>query len=229
MKCSSCGSGAEKEWRFCPKCGSPARRSFFDLGSIFSKMRKDMQEMSREIDRGFERDIEAVDISPFFRKPAKARGSGFTIRIVSGTGRKPRVEVKTFGNVDREKIQTQLESQLGYKPKIERPAVERPVPAGMERPEPRKELPAPRKELPAPRRTEEPATEVKRMDSRVVVDMVLPGVESEGDIEISELESSVEVRAAAGDKAYFKILTKPEEFSLAEKRFGKGRLHLEFA
>jgi hypothetical protein len=39
----------------------------------------------------------------------------------------------------------------------------------------------------------------------------------------------VEVRARAGDKAYFKIITKPEQFSVTSRKFGSGKLHLEFS
>ena len=59
--------------------------------------------------------------------------------------------------------------------------------------------------------------------------MNIPDVKSEDDIVINELENSVEVRAMAGETAYFKILTKPAQFRLTKKEFKKGKLHLEFA
>lgn len=213
MKCEHCNADLEKGWRYCPKCGSSPRRSIFNFRDIFTRMRKEMESLSEEIDQDFDKDIEALDISPFFKKILKPHSSGFTIKIVSGTGMEPNVEVKTFGDVDREKIQKQIEQQLGYRPREKKP-----IPVGGEVKPPRK----------PPKVTEEPPTEVKRLDSRVVVDMDIPGVKSEEDIEITELESSVEVKALAGNKAYFKILTKPEQFSLVEKKFEKGKLHLEF-
>jgi HSP20 family molecular chaperone IbpA len=201
----------EKGWKFCPACGS--RPGFFNFGSIFQRMKKEMEEMAKEMDKSFEKDMEAFDISPFFRQSMKPHKSGFTIRIVSGTGMEPKVEVRTFGDIDREKITKQIGEHLGYK------TSKKPVPAPG----------AGRKRIPTPKITEEPATQVRRLDSKVVVEMELPGVRREEDIEIRELESSVEVKAIAGDKGFFKILTKPEEFSLVEKRFSRGRLHLEFA
>jgi len=220
MRCDSCGSEIERSWKFCPRCGSQAGGFFsFNFGDIFSRMRKEMEGMTRDAER-MERDIEAFDLSPFFRKPLKPMGSGFSIKIVSGTGIEPRVEVKTFGVVDQEKIQKQVE-QMGYKSRLKEKVPAGGVREGKERQE--------KSIFPAPKITEEPVTEVKRIDSRVVVEMALPGVNSEEDIDITELESSVEVKAIAGDKAYFKILTKPEEFNLVQKRFEKGKLYLEFA
>lgn len=173
-----------------------------------------MRDMTRNMDRAFESDIEAVDISPYFKKP-KTKSSGFTIKIISGTGQKPKVDVQTFGDVDKEAVQKQLQ-QLGYQQK---------VPVAQEQ---KKEQPT-QKPLPPTNTTEEPATEVKRVDSRVAVMMELPGVKDEQDIQIQDGEESVEVRAVAGDKGYFKILTKPEDSSLVEKRFENGKLHLVFA
>jgi hypothetical protein len=50
-------------------------------------------------------------LSPFFRQ-VKQKGAGFTIKIVSGTGVKPKVEVRTFGNVDQEKIQKLTDASI---------------------------------------------------------------------------------------------------------------------
>ena len=202
----------ESSWKFCPSCGDRPSRAF-NFSGILQRMRKEMEGMTREMDQAFEKDIEAFDISPYFRKSDRPKGSGFSVRIISGTGMEPKVNITTFGDVDREKIREQVEKQLGYRQR------EKPVGA------PARQKPASR--LPVPKATEEPKTEVKKLDSRVVVDMELPGIK-ERDIEVNELEASVEVKAMAGDKAFFKILTKPEEFSIVEKKFEKGRLHLEF-
>jgi HSP20 family molecular chaperone IbpA len=218
MKCKKCEKDMEKGWRYCPHCGHKPEGlfgGFLSISDIFSRMRKEMDQMAKDVDEDFEKDIEAFDISPWFneiqniQKPVK---KGFTIRIVSGTGKEPEVDIKTFGDVEKAGLEKQL-TEMGIRPEHrthEKPREEKP-------------------RLPAPKITEEPVTDVKRLDSRVVVDMEIPGVRGEEDIEINELEASVEVKAIAGDKAYFKILTKPEQFSLVKKDFSKGRLHLEFS
>lgn len=214
MKCETCGTEGEKGWKYCPRCGSRQSR-LFNVGDIFTRMRKQMTEITKEMDHVFERDIEAVDLSPFFKK--LPQGSGFTIKIISGTGMKPHVHVKTFGNVSRERVEEQLEAQLGMKPTphhhhkhVQAQTIETST-------------------LPTPKTTEEPSARISSLGNKVIVDIDLPGVKKEKDIEVLERESSVEVKAIAGDKGFFKILTKPPEFTLKEKTFKKGSLHLEFA
>ena len=75
--------------------------------------------------------------------------------------------------------------------------------------------------------TEEPKTCVRRLGDNIVVEVKLPDVKDEGDIEVKSLENSIEVKAMAGDKAYFKILTKPPQTGILRKSFKKGILYLE--
>lgn len=161
--------------------------------------------MSRT-DEDFARDIEAVDLTPFFKKK---HGSGFTVKIVSGSGMEPKVEVNTFGDVNKNELEKQVEKQLGVQHK--------------EPQQPKRRL------FSRTKTTEEPRAEVRNLGDRVVVELEVPGVKDEKDIDIVEHEASVEVRAVAGKKAYFKILTKPEESSLQKKHLEKDKLVLEFA
>ena len=204
----------EKDWAFCPRCGSRISGDFFE--GIFSRMRKEIAEMNKL----FEKDIEAFDLSPWFRDMEKKRmvlnpkGSGFTIRIVQSGGREPKVSVSTFGDADKDKLNREIEGTFKREP----------VPVGI-KPE-RQEA---RRPLREPKLTEEPRTSVKRSLSGVEVLMELPGVASEKDIEICELENSLEVKAFAGGKAYFKIITKPPRFRLARKSFQNGILRMVFS
>jgi len=215
MNCSRCGSKIEKDWGFCPRCGSRTSGDFFE--GIFSRMRKEIAEMNRL----FEKDIEAFDLSPWFRDMQKSRiffhpkSSGFSIKIVQSGGKKPEISVRTFGDMDREKVKREIEGMGELR--------REPVPVGI-KPE-RQEA---RRPLREPTSTEEPKTSIKRSLSGVTVEMELPGVKSEEDIEICELENSLEVKAFAGGKAYFKIITKPPKFRLAKKSFQKGTLRMEF-
>ncbi len=59
--------------------------------------------------------------------------------------------------------------------------------------------------------------------------MKLPGVRSWEDIQLTELESSIEVKAYANNKAYFKILKKPENFRITGRKFADERLELTLA
>jgi HSP20 family molecular chaperone IbpA len=249
----------EKGWNFCPFCGlrpDQAPQAFGGaVGGVFDKLMKRLAKQMEDIDRKnqrTDRNFEVIDLSPMFKdmkeigqKKLKAMGkpgaSGFSIRISRTNENNPKVDVKTYGNVDNEKIQKQVNEQLkrmGMEQYV-RPASYRPPAEQQEGPEEQegpkqgqgdKELPdSRRKGFPTPRYTEEPRTTVKRVNSRVFVDIEIPGVKSLRDVNIMELRNSIEVRAIAGTKAYFKILTIPEQFKLDKREFYKGMLHMEFA
>ncbi len=228
MICRRCGKKIDRGWHFCPNCGSSLEqkgRSIFD--DIFSRFRREFKEM----DKLFDKEFEVLDLSPFFRAPhtpegtRRPRRSGFTIKITRRNREQPRVDVKTFGNVDRNEVRREVAEEmkeLGIKT----------TPMGTVQKERPYEKPKALEEKPhqePAKFTEEPRTQVRSVGTRVMVEMELPDVKSEGNIEINELESSVEVRARAGDRAYFKIITKPERFSVTSKRFERGRLYLEFS
>jgi len=215
MKCPRCSKDVEKSWDFCPHCGAMLTMNLLD--DMMEKMNRQMKEISKSLEKNFE----IFDLSPYFKKSG---GGGFSIKIVQSNHKRPKVSVRTFGDLDSEKIEKQVYKRLGAKP------------AGNDRDSGflhrlglSKDGKPETKKLPVPKKTEEPNTDVKRLASKVMVVMDMPGVKSEKDIEIRELENSIEVRALAGDKAYFKILTKPEEFSLSSRKFSKGKLRLEFS
>jgi len=235
MQCPVCGTKIEKEWGFCPRCGSRISGDFFD--EIFSRMRKELAEMNKLL----EKDIEAFDLSPWFRdmdKKSNPKRSGFTIKIVQAGNKQPDISVRTFGDVDKSKLKKEINELGGWQNSLKeggeaafsRESKEplQPVKRSFFRPG----KPAEQQEklvIKGPMKTEEPKTSVARSASKVAVSIQLPGVESEKDIEVSELENSVEVKALARDKAYFKILTKPSQFRLSRKSFEKGILHMEFS
>lgn len=202
MRCKKCGFKIKDDWNYCPFCGAKGgEESIFD--SIFSRFKKELEEM----DKMFERDFEAFDISPFFSKP---KSRGFSIKIISSGHDPPKVSIKTYGDINGERLEKELKNQLGI--------------GGLEKTKDKK-----RGLVRIPKTTEEPKTEIRRVGAKVVVEMDIPGVKNENDIEIRELENSVEVKAMANDKAFFKILTKPPQTTLTGKRFKNGKLFLEFS
>ena len=208
MKCPRCGSEVEKGWKYCPSCGETLQNGgFFNIGRIFDRFQK----MQEEISKSMEKDFEVFDLSPAFGKPLKKSARGFTIRITRAGNNEPKISVKTFGDVDKETVRDEMKGMAGD--------------MGMQKsPEPKEEKP-----LPVPKYTEEPQAHVKHIESGVLVEIDVPGVKSEKDVRVTELESSVEVRAIAGDKAYFKILTKPEDYRITRKELEKGKLVIEFS
>jgi HSP20 family molecular chaperone IbpA len=213
MKCPRCGSKIDARWKFCPSCGAELERrierDFF--GDVFERMQKEMGDMNR----AFERNFEVIDLSPFFTRPVK--GSGFSVKITQGTGQKPKVSIQTFGDVSQKEVEKEV-SKLGFKERISKAI--RPEKAAAE---------AKGVCLGRARTTEEPETCVRKTDGKILVEVKLPGVKDAQDIEIRSLENSIEVRAIAGEKAYFKILTKPPETSIFNRTFKNGLLTIELA
>ncbi|MCD6398786.1 MAG: zinc ribbon domain-containing protein [Candidatus Aenigmarchaeota archaeon] len=76
-----------------------------------------------------------------------------------------------------------------------------------------------------PKKVEEPKIEEKNLGNKKIIEIKLPNVKS-GDIEINELEESIEIRAFAGDKLYFKVIPTSPNYSL-NKKFEKETLKLE--
>lgn len=128
------------------------------------------------------------------------RGGGISITI-SSAGKEPKIEVKTFG--EYKKIEPEIKKRLGVKPRV------------VEIEEKARKA----------RVTEEPETKVKKLDNKEIITIELPGVKEE-DIEVKRLEQSVEIRAYAGDKAYFKLIPLPSDASI-EKEFKNGVLTLK--
>ena len=128
--------------------------------------------------------------------------SGFSIKITQTNREKPEVSIRTFGGHQR------IEQQVGMRSTATREA------PGLQI-------------IGEHRTTEEPRTTVTQKGALVEID--LPGVVSQKDIHIADLERSVEVKAVAGDRAFFKIITKPEHARFVAGRLEKGRLMLEFS
>lgn len=92
--------------------------------------------------------------------------------------------------------------------------------------EPYKNRAKPSRKLPD--RVYEPSVDIKRLATEMLVTVKIPDVKSENDIEISRLADSIELRAFADDKGYFKILGIPKSYKLVERSFSGGNLNLKF-
>lgn len=216
MKCRKCGNAVDSAWQFCPSCGSPLRRTD-DFSDAFERMEQEMKGMNK----AFERNFEVIDLSPMFPKNMKPmRGSGFSIKITQAGGGKPKFDVQTFGDVNRKEIESEA-SKLGFRDRLSRA-----FKAGGQEPAERHEG---RVCFEKAKTTAEPETCVRNVAGKIVAEVKLPGVKRTEDIEIRALDSSIEIKALAGDKAYFKILTKPPQAKVARREFRKGLLVIELA
>ena len=113
--------------------------------------------------------------------------------------------MKTFG--DYKKLEPELKRRLGVK-------------AGVEEVEEEEE------KVRVPKVTEEPEAEIKSSGNKQIISIKLPDVKEE-DIEIKKLEQSMEIKAFAGDKAYFKLIPLPSNATIVKKEFKNGVLKIE--
>ena len=71
----------------------------------------------------------------------------------------------------------------------------------------------------------EPLTNIRRLSDRVIYEINMPDVKSMRDISIAKLENSIEIKAVAEDKAYFKVI--PINLPIINYKFLDEKLVLE--
>lgn len=81
---------------------------------------------------------------------------------------------------------------------------------------------------PVPKEMIEPETSVVKQPDRLKIDVTIPGIASIDDIDVLEFKNSSEVRAYVGDTLYFKIIEKPQDLNLSEKKLCNDIFSLEF-
>jgi HSP20 family molecular chaperone IbpA len=206
-KCPRCNKEVKEDWEFCPYCGYPLKEKYRSEETFF----EDFEDFDRIVER-MEREFEEMFKIPTFRIPrikiSSPGFSGISITIHSGIGMKPKVEVKTYG--DYKKLEPEIKRRLGVNVPIEEVDEEE-----KERGE----------EYEPPKTTEEPEAKVIREGNRTIIEIKLPDVEREEDINVKKLEQSIEIRARAKDKLYFKLL--PISGEIVGKSFKDGVLKIE--
>lgn len=204
-KCPRCGESVSKDWNYCPFCGYPLKREYmreevfedvFGLDEFDKLIEKEL----KEIDRLFKMDFKI----PQIRFGGNGRFSGISITIHSGTGMKPKVEVKTYGEM--KKYEPEIKKKLGVV-------------------EPVKEISEEKEVYEPPKITEEPEAKITNLGNKILVEVNLPDVESEESIKIVPLEQSLEIRARSKDKLYFKLL--PITGRVIKKELKNGKLLIE--
>ncbi|MFQ6136559.1 MAG: zinc ribbon domain-containing protein [Candidatus Hydrothermarchaeales archaeon] len=218
MFCRNCGNEVDEDWKFCPHCGidlhekrALSRTGFLEFPNIeglFDDVVKGIEEMSslfgrREFRRDFEK--ERHMFKDFFDLPQGI--GGISVRISSTDDKEPKFDIKTFGNLSGH--ENEIKEWFGI-----------PVEGGEEIEEP-KIIRKP------PKVTEEPETKMRRIGGKLEVKVKVPGVKSEDDIDVRKLEESIEIRAYAGDKAYFTLFSVPPRARILSKKLENEELTLE--
>ena len=74
---------------------------------------------------------------------------------------------------------------------------------------------------------EEPMADLRRAGDSLFIELKVPNVKSIKDVEITRLGESVEIRAFAKDKSYFKMVAVPDNSRVLRKELRDGKLFVE--
>lgn len=240
--CKKCGRKIEKNFSFCPFCGynlnrESEARDFGFLGKndgfdffnekeefklplgfnfLFRNLMKEMDKQFKALDRELGKEVKEKRIrerTERIKFPFSQKG-GISINISSGVG-KPIIRVKSFGNAPEFK---DLEEEIKGKQRKTGIETEK---AGQITKQIDEEKAKQLAKLPR----QEAESKVRRLSGKVIYEIELPGVENKDDVIVNELENSIEIKAFAKDKAYFKFL--PVALPLLRYALKKGKLILE--
>jgi HSP20 family molecular chaperone IbpA len=216
--CPRCGNKSSKKYSFCPHCGNnfksegeffePSFNMGFPFNTIFKQLEKQIEKQFREMDKEIP---SFVDEEKNFDKQARGQApkpklaEGISISI-SSSGGQPVIRVRNLGdNQNIQRVQTQNQA----------PRARENVPKKLT-----EEQIAQFSKLPK----EEPQTSVRRLTDRIVYEIDMPGVE-EKNVHITKLQNSIEIKAFAKDKAFFKLI--PIALPILRSQLSDGKLVLE--
>lgn len=205
-KCGGCGENVSSKYNFCPYCGD----------ELFRKSRKEDYGMLGEDDflddfssmhNSLLKDINAGVMGKMLENAMKMLEK----EIMKGMNKKDFNERRNYEIfINGKRINLSLSPPGSTKKKINEKKIN--LPKGELR-----DFPSLDKK--------EPKTDVRRFSDKVVYELSMPGVRSENDISINNLENSIEIKAIAKDRAYKKVI--PIDFPITGYNFSKGKLILE--
>jgi len=253
IKCPRCGKKVSSNFSYCPFCGEPlpklterekkegqrerqrenkimqseGNESLLDsinsempffIRFPFKKIIREIEKQFKDMDKMLGKEIEkpkAKSQNKFPEFPFPVHSSGISISISSSNGKSPVINVKQFGK-PTQKIQIK-EGQIQREGKNDKSDKELSTKLAMQQKKFTKKM----ANLPR----EEPKTSVRRLTNKIVYEILLPGVKDEKNIIINKLQNSIEIKAFAKDKAYFKLI--PLALPIKDYYLEKGKLILE--
>lgn len=223
-----CGKKIDASFSFCPYCGVDLKAKLerdkardeeiktmmkeveeaFNM-PFFMKFpfEKIVKQLVKDIDKQFHEYDEMLSNKKVKVTPENI--SGISISINQSQGGEPVIEVKQFGPGHRQGVE---------------------ISEKKEREVPTKRLPNARiSEAQAARLAklprQEPETKIRRLTDKIIYEISLPGVKEEKNIIINKLQNSIEIKAFAKDKAYFKLI--PIGLPIKDYKLTKETLILE--
>ena len=207
-KCENCNRKTNNKYEFCPHCGNSFNENSQDWGLLGKN-----------------------DITNEFEQFSNSLFGGVGGKIIGG------MLGKTLKMLERE-MQKEMKNQNST-PNTNFELIingKRVNPKDIQISQPKQVAKKPKKILPnisnaslkkisgLPKK--EPLTNIRRLADRVIYEISMPNVESLKDISIIKLESSIEIKALANKKAYFKII--PINLPIINYNFRNEKLILEF-
>lgn len=225
IKCR-CGKKISKKYEYCPYCGVQVkeqiqRKEEFnnflkelenEIGMPFF-MKKPFEKIMSEFDRQL-RDLEPLMAQQMEMQNKQDNANnieknnqsnqpeqvGINIDIRTTNDGQPVIQVKKFGNFGKEKEVSLPNTRNRILTEDEKERYSK----------------LPRKE---------PVTKVRRFSDKIVYEISLPGLKNKEDIIINKLQNSIEIKALAKDKVYFKLI--PISLPVKNYKVEKEKLILE--
>lgn len=212
-RCRNCGEKVEDSYNYCPFCQAPLKDLFEeeDWGLLGRndviepeeiKLPMGLNTLFNSLIKRLNKQMRDIENQNKEQKVSKKSG-GISISISTSGDRPPEIKVRSFGDVPKSK---ERENQI--KNKIE--TINLPVSdSGKFAGHPKIE----------------PKTNIRRLSNKITYEIKMPGVKSLKDISIIQLENSIEIKALANEKVFYKII--PINLPINRYNLSKGILTLE--
>lgn len=221
-KCPRCNRKIDRDFDFCPYCGNNLgrERDEKDFGFLgkddFIGTNLNFNDAGFNLPLGFDKIISGlmnqidgqmgqldkeIGKNPVKKTP-EIKSNAISISISTGTGKQPEIKISGFGP-EFEQIKQEIEPEIKVRNSLSDDKA--------------KEI----AKLPR----EEAVTNVRRLSSKIIYEIELPGVSSLKDVLINKLENSTEIKAFSKNKVYVKLIPLTQ---LLNYKLNQGKLILEF-
>ncbi len=203
-KCKRCGERVNSKHRFCSNCGTPLKKaSQEDWGMLGRNDFEEQNPLSNSLLDGFTGNMFNKMLGSAMRMLEKEMK-----KEMSRENMQPKTNVRLMINgkeIDLKNVNQpkKIEKKEKLLDDFSKKSLKR------------------FSELPK----KEPKTNVKRFSNTVIYEINIPGVKSLEDLSIVKLENSIEIKAVAKDKAYFKLI--PVNLPILDYELERGKLILE--
>ncbi len=207
-KCINCNMKVSGKYSFCPNCGNPAKRLNGKNSGMLGE--NDFEERNNFMEESFIEKLGGKMINKVFENAVRMieKEMSKEMKRQSSPQSQPKSNFQLFVNgkkVNMGNLQPKKEERVEKEAPIELPN------------EPLKDFSKfPRKE---------PQTNVKRLSDKVLYEVSMPGIKTEKDVSIVNLENSIEIKGIGKEVSYQKIL--PVSLPITGYNLSRGKLVLE--